>query len=406
MLRHFHFYFLSLTLLLLSHTVSAATTVEAIGQAIVRKNDMGKAREEAIADAKQQASLQAAAFISSTQQIENGILEIDNMRISTLSSISNVEILEETMRGNTLHVHIRADVNIEEACENGNTGNSFRKNVAIAAFPMQYPAQGNLGGLKNIESIISAQISARLNKQPNIFALNAGNLRVHQDLNTAASRQLDDGTLTTMMDNTQQLDTQYIVSGVIRDLSMLSPNIVQEKNWLVDTYNRLDYKSDKHLRHFSVEIFIYDGFSGTLLEQMSYETQGMWNLQGNTRTGFATPAFLQTDYGQKVDQLLNNAAYDLSQSLRCLPFSARITRVEDSQIWINAGKSSGLRRGDRLTIYRKNMFYNPTGNSTTELINTRLSLTINDVQPTSASGSINVSASQENIQPDDIVMFW
>jgi hypothetical protein len=395
-----------LTLLLLSHTVSAATTVEAIGQAIVRKNDMGKAREEAIADAKQQASLQAAAFISSTQQIENGILEIDNMRISTLSSISNVEILEETMRGNTLHVHIRADVNIEEACENGNTGNSFRKNVAIAAFPMQYPAQGNLGGLKNIESIISAQISARLNKQPNIFALNAGNLRVHQDLNTAASRQLDDGTLTTMMDNTQQLDTQYIVSGVIRDLSMLSPNIVQEKNWLVDTYNRLDYKSDKHLRHFSVEIFIYDGFSGTLLEQMSYETQGMWNLQGNTRTGFATPAFLQTDYGQKVDQLLNNAAYDLSQSLRCLPFSARITRVEDSQIWINAGKSSGLRRGDRLTIYRKNMFYNPTGNSTTELINTRLSLTINDVQPTSASGSINVSASQENIQPDDIVMFW
>ena len=406
MLRHFHFYFLSLTLLLLSHTVSAATTVEAIGQAIVRKNDMGKAREEAIADAKQQASLQAAAFISSTQQIENGILEIDNMRISTLSSISNVEILEETMRGNTLHVHIRADINIEEACENGNTGNSFRKNVAIAAFPMQYPAQGNLGGFKNIESIISAQISARLNKQPNIFALNAGNLRVHQDLNTAASRQLDDGTLTTMMDNTQQLDTQYIVSGVIRDLSMLSPNIVQEKNWLIDTYNRLDYKSDKHLRHFSVEIFIYDGFSGTLLEQMSYETQGMWNLQGNTRTGFATPAFLQTDYGQKVDQLLNNAAYDLSQSLRCLPFSARITRVEDSQIWINAGKSSGLRRGDRLTIYRKNMFYNPTGNSTTELINTRLSLTINDVQPTSASGSINVSASQENIQPDDIVMFW
>lgn len=406
MLRHFHFYFLSLAFLLLSHSASAATTVEAIGQAIVRKNDMGKAREEAIADAKQQASLQAAAFISSTQQIENGILEIDNMRISTLSSISNVEILEETMRGNTLHVHIRADVNIEEACENGNTGNSFRKNVAVAAFPMQYPAQGNLGGLKNIESIISAQISARLNKQPNIFALNAGNLRVHQDLNTAASRQLDDGTLTTMMDNTQQLDTQYIVSGVIRDLSMLSPNIVREKNWLVDTYNRLDYKSDKHLRHFSIEFFIYDGFSGTLLEQMSYETQGMWTLEGNTKTGFATPAFLQTDYGRKVEQLLNNAAYDLSQSLRCLPFSARITRVEDSQIWINAGKSSGLRRGDRLTIYRKNMFYNPTGNSTTELINTRLSLTINDVQPTSASGSINVSASQENIQPDDIVMFW
>ena len=406
MLRHFHFYFISLMSILLCQSAIAATTIEAVGQAIVRKNDMGKAREEAIADAKQQASLQAAAFISSTQQIENGILEIDNMRVSTLSSITNVEILDETMHGNTLHVHIKADINIEEACENGNTGNSFRKNVAITAFPLENPAQANLGGLRNIESIIASQIANRLNQQPNIFALNAGHLRVHQDLSTAATRQLDDGTLTTMMDNTQQLDAQYIVAGVIRDLSMLSPGVVQEKNWLVDTYNRLDYKSDKHLRHFSIEVFIYDGFSGTLLEQMSYETQGMWNLDNSTKTGFATPAFLQSDYGQKIDQLLNSAAHDLSQSLRCFPFSARITRAENSDIWINAGKSSGLRRGDRLAIYRKSMFYNPTGNSTTELTNTRFTLTITDIQPTSAHGTMNASASQENIQPDDIVIFW
>lgn len=405
MLRHFQEYLLVLALLLSSFH-AYATTVEATGQAFIYNSDLGKAREQAINDAKQQASLQAAAYISSTQQLEDGILEIDNMRISTLSSLSNIEILEEKLLDNKLHVRIRADIDTKTTCSNGNSGNSFRKTLAIAAFPLEHTTQANLGNIRDVESSLALQLTSRLNTFDGISALNAGNLLLHKQLGTATSRQLDDGTLTTMMAYTQQLDSQFIVSGIIRDVSMLDPGVSNEKNWLIDTYNKLDYKSKKHLRNFSVDLFIHDGYSGTLLEQKQYTTQGRWNLAPTEKTGFATPAFFSTDYGQNVKKLLDEISQDLSKSLRCLPFSARITRTEESSLWINAGKESGLKRGDKLTVYRKTMFYNQTSQTTTELINTRLTMTVDDVQATTVKGHINGSTAQHNIQPDDIVMFW
>lgn len=207
------------------------------------------------------------------------------------------------------------------------------------------------------------------------------------------------------MSNAQQLDTQYIVSGVIRDLSMNDPSVMTESNWLKDTYNKLDYKSDKHLRHFSIDLFIHDGFSGSLLEQQHYATAGKWPLDSSKRTGFATPAFNDTDYGQKINALLDEISRDLVQSLRCLPFSSRITQVDNNQVWINSGLNSGLSRGDKLTVYRKNMFLTKLGSQPLNL-STQIWLTLDDIQPTSARGRIDGSVSEHNIQPQDIVMFW
>jgi hypothetical protein len=406
MLRHFQYYLFCLAVLLCTFQASATTTVEAIGQALIYNNDLGKAREQAVADAKQQASLQAAAFISSTQQLEDGILEIDNMRISTMSALTNIEIIEEKLIGNKLHVRIRADIDAQTTCANGNTGNSFRKTVAIAAFPLEHQDQASLGDLRNIESGIASLLTKRLSTNDGISALNAGHLLLHTQLGTATTRQLDNGALTTMMAHTQQLDSQFIISGIIRDISMHDPAAINEKNWLIDTYNQLDFKSSKHLRHFSLELFIHDGFSGTLLEQKNYETQGRWNHKSTDKIGFATPAFFTGDYGKNVQKLLDDISVDLVQSLRCLPFSARIMRTEGNNLWINAGKESGLKRGDKLTVYRKTMFYSQTNLPTTELINTRLTMIVDEIQSTVVKGHINSLTSQHNIQQDDIVMFW
>ena len=405
MLRHFQDYFFSIIILLCS-TYASAATIEATGQALIHNNNISQAREQAIADAKQQASLQAAAYISSTQQVDDGILEIDNMRISTMSHLSNIKIIDEVLVGKKLQVRISAEIDTKTTCANGNTGNSYRKTVAIAAFPIEHPLQANLGRLRNAESNLSTQLVSRLNTTEGISALNAGNLLLHTQLGTATSRQLDNGSLTTMLSYTQQLDSQFIISGVIRDLSMESPHTLKEKNWLIDTYNQLDYRSKKHLRNFSVDVFIHDAFSGTLLEQQNYSIQGRWNHSETAKIGFATPAFFNGDYGKNIKTLLDEISSDLSHSLRCLPYSARITRTEENNLWINAGKDSGLSRGDKLSVYRKTMFYNQNSQPSTELINTRLTMIVDEIQPTVVKGHIDSLTTQHNIQPDDIVMFW
>lgn len=387
-------------------SMAHAASIEATGQAFLVDGDLGKAREQAINDAKRQASLQAAAYISSTQQLSNGILEIDNMRVSTLSTIRDIEVLDEKLFGNKLHVRIRAEVEVDTACENGGSGNSFRKTVAVSAFPVEQPAQKNLGGFRHIDSLLAKQLVERINRHPNLSALNAGHLQLQNPLSTAATHQLDNGALTTLMRHGQQLDTQYIVSGVVRDLSMVDPSVMQEENLFVSTYNRLDYKSDKHLRNFAIDLYIHDGFSGALIDQFSLATQGRWTLQPNQQTGFATPAFYEQAYGKAVADLLKDAAKQITEKLRCMPFSARITAAENNRLWIASGQRSGLKVGDKLSVYRKSVMYNASGPATTELINTQQTLTISDVQATSASGFIEGSTSQHNIQIDDIVIFW
>lgn len=384
-----------------------AITMEAEGRALIFNKDLDSARQAAIKSASQQASLQASAYVSSTQSINQGVLSIDNMQVSSLGMISNIEVLDEKIQGRMLWLKIRADVDFEEGCAGGVAGHGYQKSVAITAFPLLYPAQANLGDLINIQTEFSSLLSNLLNQNSNLRALNAGQLSVHETAQTAPSRQLSAGALTTVLDHTRQLDVQYIVSGVIRDVSMHDPaTTAVQRNILIDFYNRMDYRSKRHLRTLALDLYVHDGFSGALLFNKQYLTAGRWNLSPETRTGFASAAFWQQDYGLQSQKLLQQISNDLSDKLRCMPFSAKITRSDGQHIWFNAGALSGINAGDKLTVYRKSSFFTDDMRSHVQLINTRNTLTVTEVQPMFAIGRLAIDSAVYNIQPDDVVMAW
>ena len=350
---------------LLFLSVSAhAVVVEAQGQAIIANKDLTSAREAAIRDATQQASMQAAVYISSSQVVRDGILEIDNMQISTLGQVSNIEVVDEKVIGNTLIVRIRADVRIDEGCKNGVT-NSYNKSIAVTAFPLLSLRQANLGGLHSVSSDFPTQIAQLANNNSAFIIHNAGRLSIHAQAAQAPTHQLDDGALTSMQETVGQLSVNYIVSGVIRDMSMIDPSTHAETNFYIDLYNKLDYRSRKHLRNFEIELFLHDGMSGHLVSQKHYQTVGLWNLDPAVKTGFNTAAFFKQDYGQKINELQQTIINDLKTELECEPFSTRVTHVDDRRLWIDAGKQQGIKRGDKLTIYRKSTHYSPSMQAST-----------------------------------------
>jgi hypothetical protein len=395
--------FLIVSLLLSLTTQAQAVTVEAEGQAIIANKDITSAREAAIRDASQQASMQAAVYVSSSQVVRDGILEIDNMQISTLGQVSNIEIVEEKIIGTTLYVRIKANVDIDEGCSNGSS-NHYKKTIAVAAFPLQQLSQANLGGLHNISSALPAQLSQRFNSKGQTISYNAGLINLYPNPSQASTSQLSDGKLTSMLNTIGQLDVNYVVSGVIRDIAMVDPRTHAEDNYFMDLYNKLDFKSKRHLRNFEIDLFIHDGFSGHLISQKHYQTAGLWSLDRTISTGFATPGFTKQDYGKKVRALEDTIASEIATELRCEPFTTRITQVEDRTIWINAGKQQGLKRGDKLTVYRTSTVFTPQMMANTQLTNTQQTLVIDDVQMGFASGHINASAESHNIRPGDLAI--
>ncbi|MFY0676632.1 MAG: flagellar assembly protein T N-terminal domain-containing protein [Neptuniibacter sp.] len=379
-----------------------AVVIEAEGQALIVNGDLKNAREAAIKDASQQASMHAAVYVSSNQVVRDGILEIDNMQISTLGRVSNIDVLDEKIINNILHIRIKADVLIDTGCENGIT-NKYTKTLAVAAFPLVDMNQARLGNLHDAPIAFPTQLAQHINSDNSLTAYNASRVNLYPDPTLAATSTLSDGALTSMLSNINRMDVNYVISGVVRDMSMVDPRTHAEDNYFIDLYNRMDYLSKKHLRSFSIDLFVHDGFTGHLLMQKNYQTAGLWNLDPTIKTGFTGAGFIKQDYGQKVQELQQQMIKELSDKLLCEPFTARINRAEDSNIWISSGSAQGLKPGDKLTIYRRSTFFTPDMRAQTQYDNTRQSIVIEDVQGAFASGKINGTVEQYNIRPGDLV---
>ncbi|GGO78797.1 hypothetical protein GCM10011348_11590 [Marinobacterium nitratireducens] len=387
---------LALSLLLLSQ-VAGAHSIEAEGRAAIIGDDLMSARRLAVQDATEQASLQAAAYISVTQRVTDGILEVDNLQLGALGTVSNVQVIGEQRQGNWLIVRIRAEIETEQGCRNG-AGHSYRNHLAVTAFPLLHPQQANLGRLNGIDSALPSLLAQALSQNPGLHSLDASHSSLIQDPGTAPSRQLHDTRLSNFTPNARQLDVQYLISGVIRDLSMQDPGVHLEQNQLQHWYNRARRQDERYLRRLELDLYVHDALTGALLLRRQYGTEGLWNLPQNRATGFGSAAFWEQDYGRKTRALLERISDEVGAELACQPFRAEIVRVENDRVWFRAGRSDGINRGDRLSLYRLQRDFGPN------LDNTRQTLVVDDVQAGISSGTFASHGGQINIQQGDLVV--
>jgi hypothetical protein len=203
----------------------------------------------------------------------------------------------------------------------------------------------------------------------------------------------------------QNLGAQYIVSGIVRGLDTLST--VSDKAQSDVTWLSLVGLADEPAeRQFVIDVFVHDGFSGALIFSNSYATQGLWDLDRMANVRFASPAFWKSQYGHAVKDLLAGAIDDVSMSLRCQPFMAKIIKTEGKRLHIEALAGAGIRPGDKFSIYRSGTFYNLDLEPRIELTNTDMKATVKQVQPQFIVADLTMSAQQLSIQRDDIVIAW
>lgn len=389
-------------LLCITLPAHAYLTVEAEGSARIINGDLISARQSAIAQAAEAAAMRSGSYVSTTSVLNQGRIDIDNVRLSAVGRVSGIQVINERIIDNMLLLRIRATLDMEEGCSNEIDELAYKRKVAFAAFPLMHPAQANTGNLHNLPRQLPDLLAQQLLQQPGFETLLTTRLNIHPDLNNAPTQTLDTFALSNHQSNTELTDAQYIVSGVIRDLRPLNPAGAREPNLFQDTYYRLNKNHQHHQRIFSFDVFIHDAISGGLIFQQSYNITGIWNSR-KTQMDFASQAFWELDYGQKVANLLRQASLDIRDQLRCEPFSARIIQTDAQRIWINAGQLSGLKPGDRLSIFRRNIHYDVFNQAQSEFLNTGVTLTLDQVHPTRASGTIHQHSGDLNIQRDDIV---
>ncbi len=383
----------------------AALTVEVTGEAPL-SGAISHAREQALQDAMRQASLRAGAQVSSTQLMSQGVVQQDDVQVRSNAQLKNIEVLWEDQAGGLYQVAIRADVTPQAMCPASTQ--RYRKAVAVAGFGLARPQQATLGQLQNIEQDLPRVLVNTLNNRGAIHALDATRTSLYQDPRRAPSMETAQQRLTTSVALATQLGAQYVVSGVVRDLSMMgeagndSRRASGADSWL----DLLGLEDSNRDRQFVMDVFVHDGLSGAMLFQRSYSAHGAWDRPARERVPFASPHFWQTPYGAEVRELLSGVVDDVDEVLRCQPFMARIVKAKGNRLHIEASAGAGIRPGDKFQVYRTGTFYNLDLEPRTELSDMATEVVIKQVQPQFVVAEMKLTAEHLAIQRDDMVIAW
>lgn len=345
---------LLLSLLLLG-VVSAATAevLRAEGQSVIT-GDLETARQNAINDALRRAALQAGGQVQSHTQVSNGRVVRDDMHLQASARVDNVRVLHESHKGGVYHVLVEAGVNSAPASCNAR---GYHKSVLFTGFNRERPQSATVGGLHNVDSTLPEELARRLYPAHDTLVQTQTRLQLASN-----ARFLDDyyQQAHSLQQAASRHHTQYVVTGTVLDMSMHDTDAYYRQNSITRAGHKLvsgvtgmagRHDGDIRNRHFALRVVLHDGLSGEALFDKTYTTDGVWNARYRENTGFASPRFWNTHYGERVDDLLETVVAELGEKLDCQPFMAEV-RVDrkDTGAYVMAGANHGIKVGDSLKV--------------------------------------------------------
>jgi hypothetical protein len=379
-----------------------ADWVEVTGSASVDEQTYDEAREQVQQEALRQALLSQGIKLESHQYIKNGKLLRDELKVDSDAHIRRIELRNEELDGDSLTLTLGVDIDRLHLCPDSQAA-KYRKTVALLGFSLQTPDQANWGDLHSVSRGLSSSINEALQQHEKLLVFESSEHSLYGNVRNAPSYLTQSKTLTKASTIIRQSGAQFVLSGVVRDMGLQDSGTYETSIW---GRTMRSWALANETRRFSMELFVHDGFSGELISQSNFATEGDWNVASNQKIGFASQAFWKTNYGDAIHELIDEIAYYVDEQLQCQPFMTRISRVDGKNLQFKAGAASGIRPGDQFSVYRSFSFSDPYSKQQFELTNVKTALTVSQVHPSFGTGTIEIEAGRINVQQDDLLIVW
>jgi hypothetical protein len=327
-----------LTTLLLS-CASSATWYESSGQAVINNGNIQQARQAATQEAIKQALLFAGASISSVQRLTNGLLQDDSLEIRSSGDVENIEMIDERYDGDILTISIRADIFPQAInCRAAD----YQKSIVTAWYPIKHKQQAVVGQLFNF----GQQVAARLQKQFNQQAQSSVITKIEPFYLSLKNRGA------TAIELAKKTNSQYVLIGEIVEFSTIENASSSLAFWQSTSYSR----------DFSLSLTVYDGNTGDPVFNKEKSMTASWDFNTHQVIDANSSQLWQSEFGLQVMSMLQTFSHEIDSSLSCIPAYGRVLFVNNDQININLGQQNGIQKGDRLTLYQMNQFFDTSGN--------------------------------------------
>jgi flavin-binding protein dodecin len=351
---------------------AAANWYEATGQAPIERGDINAARQAAIADALQRASLFAGAKVQSEQQVIQGILQHHQVTLTSAAELKQVQLLSETHSQNQVSITLRAHIIAEtQRCQA-----QYRTPLQLSTIQLAARQDAIHGQLFQLGEQSTRQLARHLRD-----FVPAAKLSINEQLMLPAQLTAD------VADALFAKGQQFVLLASINDLSL---GRKVSKFW----------QSDSHERFFALELWLFDTYQREFRFQQEYRTASYWPARPDTPAPHSM-AFWQMPLGQKIDQVLRAVALDIQQQLQCEPLLTQIRQVRQQQIEIGLGSSHGLQVGQQVQLIQVQR--DPEDSRIRRLLHSPVKLTLTEVNPDSAWAAATAQQLLNHIQPGDIV---
>ncbi len=245
-------------------------------------------------------------------------------------------------------------------------------------------------------------LSDELSPRETLLTHSAFDRRLYTRPLNAPTVQAVDRQLTRASELTRAMGVQFVISGVVRDISVEDPDAWGTSK--VAQWSRALGASNQQ-RRLAVDVFVYDGLSGVMVMSDRLEVRGEWAVAPERNVGFGSPAFFETQFGQRIGERVSELADEIAVNLGCQPFIASVERVDGERIRISAGAASGLRPGQTMELLRAERYLDqPQAYPALRPIGQTME--VRQVQPRFSSGRLPLEGGRINVQRGDRVVIW
>lgn len=369
-------------LLLLLPGLSVAVTVEAQGSAVISHGAVNKARLQAIQDAIRQAIIQSSAHITTSSMMSANSLVLDSTQVRASGSVKNVVVLDEWRDEEQIHVLVRAEVPGEK--NTPGPRKSFRRKVAVTQFHVV--DRRTTQDLPNIEIAYPRHLLRMLEQHGGIIGVDATDYIVNRGAGQQVQSE-ESPDRKTIMALAESLGVQFIVSGVLRDLTVI------DRVFGVDS------------RQLDLELQVYDGITGIMVSRHTYNRNIDDGLV-DSRVIFGSREFFATSMGVAINRLIEEQAMAIKVGLNKIPVTVKVVRSEGKKVYFNAGVTSLIKVGDMLMAYK--VENEPVSRITDSMgfgypEEPVATVTVKKIQPLFAMGELETD--QVTLKPGDLLRF-
>lgn len=324
----------ALTLLLAALPVLPVRAADVVveGSAAIRDGDLGAARELATRRAFARAAESQGAVVNAQSTLREGMLR-ETSQLRSRACTGESRLLGETVRDGELTVTLRVTVLPAEQCP-APCQRSTVNRIAVTGFAFEFPEQILPTEKPWMASLTATETARMIRERRRLLADFDGTVfpygtpaRAPEPFLTPADRE------TSLLRFAREHRAQYVLSGVYRDFGL------SDGRW------------GAQRRRIEIEAFLHDGGNGALLAQQRFSAEASGRVLLSDQPSVGSAAFYAGDFGRAWGGVLREIAAWAETKSACLPFIARVLKIEGKTLHLDAGAESGLSTGDTLNLH-------------------------------------------------------